>query len=136
MNTKILAIALAGSTLALSACYDDGYGYSGYSVGWGTPYDYNGYYDGYYGSIYDGYWGGDGYFYYRNNDRDRHFRRADRNHFRRDAPQGQHNYRPQQGQFRPQQGMRMPQWQGGGGGDRGGDRGGQQHGGGRGDRHR
>ncbi|KQM19654.1 hypothetical protein [Novosphingobium sp. Leaf2] len=117
MNVKILALALAGTTLSLSACATDGYGGYGYSsVGWGTPYAYDGYYDGFYGPIYDGYWGRDNYFYYRNRDGDRRFRRADRNHFMRQAPMGQNRYQPMRGQFRPQQGMHMPQFGGGRGG--------------------
>lgn len=129
MNNTILALALAGSTMALGGCvtdgHGDGYGYS--SVGWGTPYAYDGWYDGYYGSIHDGYWGSDDYFYYRNSDRDRRYRRGDRNHIMRSAPQGQHRYQQFRGEMRPQQGMKMPMWRGGGdhrGGDhRGGGRG-------------
>ncbi|WP_159982919.1 MULTISPECIES: hypothetical protein [unclassified Novosphingobium] len=133
MNIKIAALALAASSLALGACATDGYGYGGpyggVQMGYGSPYAYDGWYDGYYGSIYDGYWGGDNYFYYRSNERDRRYRRADRNHFMRQAPpqgaQGQHRYQQQRGEFRPQQGMHMPQWQGGGAGQGGGERRGQ-----------
>lgn len=139
MKTKILALALAGSTMALSACATDGYGY-GASVGWNEPYAYDGWYDGYYGSIYDGYWGADNYFYYRSSPNERGFRRADRNHFLRDAPQrgrpGWDTYHQQRGEFRPQQGMTMPRFHGGapGGGNFGGN-GGGGHGDGRGDGH-
>ncbi|AXB77402.1 hypothetical protein V474_17630 [Novosphingobium barchaimii LL02] len=126
MNIKVAALALAASSLSLGACATDGYGgYGGVQMGYGSPYAYDGWYDGHYGSIYDGYWGGDDYFYYRSNERDRRYRRADRNHFMRQAPQGQHNYRQQHGEFRPQQGMHMPQWRGDGAG-RGG-RGGGDH---------
>ena len=44
------------------------------------------------------------------NDRDRHFRRGDHDHFRRDqsAPGG--NWRSMQGTFRPERGYRMPNY--------------------------
>jgi hypothetical protein len=62
---KTLPFLLLGlGALPLGACVDD-YAY-GARVSYGPgPYAYNGWYDGYYGSIYDGYWGNDGYFYYR-----------------------------------------------------------------------
>lgn len=42
---------VVAAALTLSACYDDGYGYGGVSVGYGT----GGYYDDYYGYPYYGY---------------------------------------------------------------------------------
>ena len=76
---KLSMIALgAASIVALSGCVDDGYGYSGLSVGYGSPgyYGqgyYSDFYDGAYGSPYYGwyngyYYPGTGYYVY---DRDR-----------------------------------------------------------------
>lgn len=72
---------LAALGLSTAACMDDGYGYSGVSLGYGSPdYYRGGYYDGYgypgyggYGSSYFGWYGdyyypGSGYYVY---DRDR-----------------------------------------------------------------
>lgn len=142
MNKKIIsAVALATvGALGLSACYEDGYGYSSVGVGWGVPYVYNGWYDGYYGNIYDGYWGGDGYFYYRPGPDIYTYRRADRGHFMREAPRNPGgNWHEWRGEVRPQQHYTMPHFQGGqpGAGSRGEGRGGgrgEGHGGGHGRR--
>ncbi|MDE2405578.1 MAG: hypothetical protein KGM17_13000 [Sphingomonadales bacterium] len=82
---KTLPILAAVAALAtLSAC-DEGYG--GTEIGWGPAgYAYDGWYDGYYGPIYDGYWGDDGGFWYRSRSVDRHWRRGDGAHFRREQP--------------------------------------------------
>jgi hypothetical protein len=122
MKKAMLALALAGCTMGLSACATDGYGYSygASSIGWDQPYAYDGWYDGHYGPIYDGYWGSDNYFYYRGSASDRGFRRADRDHFLRNAPRqgyrGYDRFRQQRGEFRPQQGMTMPRFHGNPGG--------------------
>ena len=131
MKKSLIALTLVTGTLGLGGCMGD-YGYGGgYGGGvvmdYGSAYPYDGWYDGYYGNIYDGYWGNDGYFYYRGNDRDQQYRRGDRNHFRRDAPgQRNHNYKPFRGEMRPQQGRQMPHWNGG---RPGGGRFDDQHGG-------
>jgi hypothetical protein len=123
MRKLLLALCVA-APLALGGCVDDGYG-GGVAVGYGAPYAYQGYYDDYYGPFYDGYWGGDGYFYYRSTARDRHFRRGDPHHFRRDS--GGDHFREMRGNFTPQPGMRMPHWNGG---NAGGPQGrGRRHGG-------
>ena len=82
---KLAGIGLAlASALTLAGCYDDGYGYGGVSVGYGSGgyYGYPGYYDyypGYYG-WYDGfYYPGSGYYIY---DRGGHRRQWDDNHRR------------------------------------------------------
>lgn len=94
--------------LGLSACADNGY--YGARVGVYDPYPYYGWYDGFYGPIYDGYWGSDGFFYYRSSDRDRHFRRGDRDHFRREQASPGGKYRSMQGTFTPQRSFRMPHY--------------------------
>lgn len=115
MKRSIIMLSLALSALPLTACVEDGYTYGGVYMGSGYPYD--GYYDGYYGSIYDGYWGTNGYFYFRLYEHDRNYRRGDRNHFRRPGDHIPHDrFRPMQGHARPQPGTRMPKF----GGDRGG----------------
>lgn len=116
MKNALAALALcAGSTLGLSACVSDGYGPAyGVDVGWGTPYAYDAWYDGYYGPLYDGYWGDDGYFYYRRGDHEHSFHRADRDHVRREAPGQSGSFRAFRGQMRPQQGMQMPHFRGNG----------------------
>jgi len=107
---KILLAAPA--LIGLSACAGDYYGginsayYSPYN--YGDPYSYDGYYDGYYGPIYDGYWGNNGYFYYRNSDRDRDYRRGDRQHFSRQERRGGGHWSRMHGQMTPNAGMRMP----------------------------
>jgi hypothetical protein len=116
-----LALVSAGT---LGGCVTDGYGHGGYSVGIGyaDAYPYDGYYDGFYGSVYDGYWGNDGYFYYRGNANDRRFRRGDHAHFGRQPGNGGH-WQPMRGNFQPSHGMRMPSFPRGGapgGGVRGG----------------
>ena len=116
---KLAGLAIALSSLALSACVEDGY--AGLSLG---PVMYDGYYDNYYGPIYDGYWGGDGYFYYRRNEQDRRYLRGDRNHFRRPGGNPGRNFHPFQGQTQPQQGTRTPHYPREGGR---GDRHGQGH---------
>jgi hypothetical protein len=71
--SRIRAATLAiAAGLSLSACvYDDGYGYGGLSVGYGSAGYYDGYYDPYYGGHYGRssygyapYWGWyNGYYY-------------------------------------------------------------------------
>lgn len=118
-SITLLALPLA---LGLSACASDGYyGEYGTSVGWGSPYAYNGWYDGYYGPIYDGYWGRDGFFYYRSAPGARAFVRGDRNHFRRDAPPPGGRYQEFRGNFQPRRDYHMPNYPHGGG-PRGGGR--------------
>lgn len=105
----VCSAALAG----LSGCATDGYygeGYYGSSFDYGSPYAYNGWYDGYYGPIYDGYWGRDGYFYYRTSDRDRNFRRGGRDHFARSQSTPGTNYREMRGNFTPRREYRMPSY--------------------------
>jgi hypothetical protein len=109
-----LALAASG---ALSGCVTDGYGGGG--IAYGDPYAYDGYYDGFYGSVYDGYWGNDGYFYYRGNANDHRFRRGDRAHFGRQAGAGT-GWRPMHGNFQPSHGMHMPSFPHNGGGGGGG----------------
>lgn len=119
MKKTIALVMLTLSTVPLAACVDDGYGGVGVASYGPGPYSYDGWYDGYYGPIYDGYWGSDNYFYYRHGNGDRGYMRGDRGHFRRDTPQGQHNYQPLHGTMTPGQGMRMPHFpRGGGGGGR------------------
>lgn len=117
MKRSIALAALALASVPLAACVDDGYNY-GVGVGW-RSYPYDVWYDGYYGPFYDGYWGTDGFFYYRQFEHDRHYRRANRGHFRRD---GDHFYRDRptvpdprfrryDGRTRqPPQGTRMPRY--------------------------
>ena len=86
-------LVIAASLLALtgmSACaeYDYGHGPGRYAA-------YDLYYDGYYGPVSEGYWGGDGWFWYR--DSTRHWRRDDGRHFRRDTYNGYHPYRVHRG---------------------------------------
>lgn len=86
MNRKLLAVAIAAGTVALSGCYyyGDRYGYD--------RYGYNdAYYDGYYGPYYGGYWGSDGYFYYY--DSDHRYHRGDSAHFRHGQFEGSRMYR-------------------------------------------
>jgi hypothetical protein len=103
---KRLIIALCATIPAglVGGCASYGYGAGVYA---GGPYAYDGYYDDFYGPIYDGYWGDDGFFYYRNGDGDRHFRRGDAAHFSRGSPRGT-NFHSMQGSMRPTRGMRMP----------------------------
>lgn len=125
MTLRGSKIAIAGlalaSTLALGGCYDDGYGYSGVSVGYGTGgyYGYDSpYYDGYgypgYGWYDDFYYPGTGYYVFdrggrrhRWTDSQRQYwqsQRGDRNNHR-----GQHDGNGQ----RPPPGTNdRPRWQG------------------------
>lgn len=99
-----------------------GYGSGGYypaSYGYGA-YPYDGWYDGYYGSIYDGYWGNDGFFYYRLNRGDRDYHRGDAPHFRRQHEGQADGYREMRGTLHYRQGATMPNFPSAG--DRGGDR--------------
>ncbi|MDR3508873.1 MAG: hypothetical protein P4L64_13340 [Caulobacteraceae bacterium] len=94
MKRVVTGLCLAVGVALLAGCaYDEGrhsHGGGGMSVGYG------GYYDDFYGPFHDGYWGGDGYFYYR--DRDDHpWRRDDARHFRHEGGQGFH---PVQGHTR------------------------------------
>ena len=112
MKRTMLILCVSLAPLALAAC-DDGYGYGGVYSGGSIAYD--GYYDDYYGPVYDGYWGNDGYFYYRRGAQDRHFRRGDAHHFRRDPGDGHHGgrtFHPMQGTTSPPKGARMPHWGG------------------------
>jgi hypothetical protein len=99
MNRLLIAFCMLLSAMPLSGCTPWGI-YSGGAQG------YTGYYDGYYGPIHDGYWGSDGYFYFRGFEHDRHFRRGDPAHFRRDAPNhGQ--FQPMTGSVTPSNGTRL-----------------------------
>ena len=92
---RLPAIALAlAATLGLSACYEDGYGYGGLSVGYGDGYYGSPYYGGYgynspYYGWYDGfYYPGTGYYVY-----DRHGSRHRWNdHHRRHWQDRSHNW--------------------------------------------
>lgn len=101
-------LACSALLMGLSGCATDGY--YGADVGWGSPYPYYGWYDGYYGPIYDGYWGSDGYFYYRVSDHDRHFHRGDHDHFSRTQSAPGPHYRQIQGNVSPQRGYKMPHY--------------------------
>lgn len=118
MKPPITLLAACAAGLTLTGCADTGYGFGmGYGSGGYYPssygygaYPYDGWYDGYYGPIYDGYWGSDGYFYYRSNQRNHHYRRGDAGHFRRQHDgrgngQGWHEMR---GTLHYRQGAQMP----------------------------
>lgn len=128
MKKMLILLSAAVAPLALAGCYDDGYG-GGVAVGYGAPYAYDGWYDGYYGPFYDGYWGGDGFFYYRASDRDRHFHRGEPGHFRHDAMSGG-NWHQFHGNFARSPGMRTPHFNGGNGGNGGSSGGNGGNGGG------
>ena len=102
MKRLIIALCATLPALSLTACYDGGYYGVGYASG---PYAYDGWYDDYYGPIYDGYWGNDGYFYYRNSDHVRDFRRGDQSHFRREG--GGDKFHELRGTFNPSAGMHL-----------------------------
>lgn len=105
-STALLALALAG--LSLAGCADGRYRYGG-GVTWAS-YPYNVWYDGYYGPLYDGYWGTNGFFYFRLHDRDR-YRRGDHEHFRRGGTQPDPRFRRYEGNTRePPRGTRMPNY--------------------------
>ena len=101
---SIALCALALAAVPLSACVEDGYTY-GMGMTW-RSYPYDVWYDGYYGPLYDGYWGTDGYFYYRLQDNDRHYRRGDNGHFRREPRYKQYDGHSQE----PPHGTRMPNY--------------------------
>lgn len=124
MKRSLIFLA-APLVLGLGGCVTDGYGSVGY--GYGSPYAYDGYYDGFYGPIYDGYWGNDGAFYYRSNANEHRFHRGDNAHFGHQAG-GNGNWQHMQGNFTPGHGMHMPSFpRGGGGGHGGGGHGGHHH---------
>jgi hypothetical protein len=82
---KLAHLLGASAALVLIAgCAD--YGATFYGPGPMADVEYDGYYDGAYGTIYDGYWGDNG-FYYRTSQNDR-YRRADATHFRHDSAPG------------------------------------------------
>jgi hypothetical protein len=124
MKRAITLALLALTAAPLAACVDG----MGLEMSAPGPYAYDGYYDGYYGQVYDGYWGSDGYFYYRGGEGEGAYRRGDRQHFAREAPQGQGNYRHIQGNTAPRQGVRAPHYPGGGGRDNRGRDGDRPHG--------
>ncbi len=109
MKHPLALLSLTALALPLSACATTGYDGGLYA---GSAYAYDGYYDGFYGSIYDGYWGNNGYFYYRGGPQER-FRRGDRNHFHPNGPHPGGHFQPMQGNIRPAPGMRMPHFGGG-----------------------
>jgi len=116
----LTALLMAAATLPLAACVDGpGPGYAG------TPYAYDGFYDGYYGDVYDGYWGDDDAFYYRHGAGERGYTRGDGAHFAHQAPQGGGNFHQLHGSMTPGRGMNMPHFSGGHGG--GGHGGGNHH---------
>lgn len=83
---RLPAIALAlAATLGLSACYEDGYGYGGLSVGYGDGYYGRPYYGGYgypYYGWYDGfYYPGTGYYVYDRYRRAHRWTDAQRNYW-------------------------------------------------------
>ncbi|MHB8530115.1 MAG: hypothetical protein ACYC8V_11470 [Caulobacteraceae bacterium] len=95
-------IAAAGALALVAGCADYYGDYGDYGPGPGyygpvAPVAYDGYYDDYYGPFYDGYWGADGFFYYRNSDRDQ-WRRDTGHHFAHEAAAGFH---PVQSRPRP-----------------------------------
>jgi hypothetical protein len=113
MKRLLLAATVLLPAIALAGC-DGGYGYGGTSLGIGyagSPYAYNGYYDGFYGPIYDGYWGNDNYFYYRRGVDDRRFYRGDIAHFDRARARGE-GWREMHGQVTPRRDYRMPNFSG------------------------
>ena len=74
-----VALAIAGGLTA--SCEDTVYGRG--VMTWSSHPDY-GWYDSYYGPFHDGYWGTDGLFWFRLNDRDRDYRPDRDRHFRHD----------------------------------------------------
>ena len=79
MKKYLIAVCSVGVILVTSGCVvSDGQRRGGVYQQDNVQYD--GYYDGYYGPYTSGYWGGDGFFYYQ--DRDRQYRRDDSRHFR------------------------------------------------------
>ncbi len=88
---KIMLALVAGAAIAILGACAESYGvHAGYYYGDGDWAD--AYYDDAYGPYYDGYWGGDGFFYYR--DAESHpFVRDDAHHFRRDGNSGYHQVR-------------------------------------------
>src|SRR5260221_12661466 len=99
MRRLLIAIWITLPALALAGC-------TGWGVYSGGPHPYHGYYDDYYGPIYDGYWGSNGLFYFRSSEQDRHFRRGDPAHFRRDAT-ADGRFHPMQGSGTPRAGTRL-----------------------------
>ncbi|MDT7933309.1 MAG: hypothetical protein RQ833_01715 [Sphingomonadaceae bacterium] len=114
MRKPMIALALAASAATLGGCASDYYG-SGYSasIGYGRPYYYSGFYDGFYGPVYDGYWGVGGAYYYRRLPTERFYYRADPGHFYRYRPRYGGNWQPFRHEFRPAPGLRTPGWHGG-----------------------
>lgn len=111
MKRSIVLAAACAAFLPLAGCAD------GFGLGMGATYPadyaygaypYDGWYDGYYGSIYDGYWGNDGYFYYRLNKGERNYRRGEAAHFRRQHQGQADGYHEMRGTLRYEQGLTMP----------------------------
>lgn len=85
MKKYLIAVCSVAVILVTSGCVvSDGQRRGGVYQQDNVQYD--GYYDGYYGPYTSGYWGGDGFFYYQ--DRDRQYRRDDSRHFRREQFNG------------------------------------------------
>ncbi|MBW8785718.1 MAG: hypothetical protein JF593_13955 [Novosphingobium sp.] len=61
-----------------------------------------------------GYWGTNGLFYFRQNDRDRYYRQGDRNHFYRGGQAPGTGWRSMNGTTYPRQGYQMPNYPGAG----------------------
>ena len=111
MNRFPVLAALALAAVSITGCADGRYRY-GMGVGW-VSHPYHVCYDGYYGPFYDGYWGTDGFFYFRLDRVDRHYRRGDDGHFRRGESRPSPQYRPYEGRTRePPRGTRMPNYPG------------------------
>ncbi len=84
---KLALIVTAVAALGLlSACEDDPYYYRHHDRMAMIDGDYDLYYDNYYGAITDGYWGGDGYFWYR--DANNRYHRDTGRHMRHDPYSG------------------------------------------------
>ncbi|MBS0387763.1 MAG: hypothetical protein JSR15_04715 [Proteobacteria bacterium] len=108
-SIAICGLGILLTSLPLAGCVTDGYTY-GVGMSW-SSYPYDGWYDGYYGQIYDGYWGTDNYFYFRQHDQDRYYRRGDSNHFMRGDAAPDPRFHRFEGQTRqPPPGTRMPKY--------------------------
>ena len=84
MLKRIFFTAIA-AMLLVGGCTDGGHDRVDVAVA-GGPDNYDGYYDGFYGTFNDGYWGNDGAFWYSGGDRI--FHRDEAHHFQRTAANG------------------------------------------------
>jgi hypothetical protein len=87
MKRVLLAAAAVAALVSLGACADDYYGpRHGPGFYEHHPVAYDGFYDGYYGTVYDGYWGDGGYYYSMREGGP--YLHDDGGHFRQDAGPG------------------------------------------------